>query len=639
MPYTNPDQESYRKVVHLSPDGKVIADANGIILEWNQAMEEFSGIPASEAVGSFLWDMQIQMVPTAESSPELKNKIRDAFHEMQKETSQHYNRVIRHNVVTRKGEIKVAEESVYLIQTSDKPLFFGSIRDITERVKAEEALRLSEERFRAIANYSGSLEALFDQNGKLEWVNDFSLEIIGFTPEEIFQHPELRCRPSGHADWIPIQELIVSTLPKAPFGQMEIELVHKKGHLIWLSVSWRMLENKFGELIGFRASGQDITARKEYEEELRKSRERYDHLVSGIPIGVFILRINEGSPAVFEYMSEPMRQLVGLDNLLTDIPISAYFDLILPECRPRFEEAYQHSISQFQPFDWSGGITLNGKVRFFRIKSMPEKSNEAEWRWNGILIDITDQIESNRALEAKNKELLNALSEKDKFFSIIAHDLKNPFNAFLGLTRIMVDDFSSLSRDELHEFVDAMSASASKLHELLENLLEWSRVQRNVIPFDPQVYPFREIISDTSLLPVFEQAEAKGIFLDINYPKDLLVYGDFHMLGSCLRNLISNAVKFTNRKGHVVISAERYHAGEIRISVKDEGIGMKPEMISKLFKLNEQVSRPGTEGESSTGLGLILVHDFMQRHQGRIEVDSTPEKGSKFSLILPKVPD
>jgi PAS domain S-box-containing protein len=258
----------------------------------------------------------------------------------------------------------------------------------------------------------------------------------------------------------------------------------------------------------------------------------------------------------------------------------------------------------------------------------------------------TSLFEKNSLIEelsATQEKLEKINSEKDKFFSIIAHDLKSPFSGFLGLTKIMAEDIQNLSMRDMQEFSKSMQDSATNLYKLLENLLEWARMKRGVTVFNP----------DTCMLPFMvkqvldiqlEVAKQKQIEFINNVANDITVIADESMLNTVLRNLISNALKFTPRGGIIEVGATvqpsedlKRSEGSAVIYVKDSGIGMSADTKSNLFKLDAKVSRPGTEDEPSTGLGLILCKEFIEKHGGKIWVESEEGKGSTFYFSLPKI--
>jgi signal transduction histidine kinase len=248
--------------------------------------------------------------------------------------------------------------------------------------------------------------------------------------------------------------------------------------------------------------------------------------------------------------------------------------------------------------------------------------------------DITEKKQEEERMKFKNEELLNLNAEKDKFFSIVAHDLRSPFNSFLGLTQIMAEDLQSLSMSQIQNIAMSMSKSANNLYALLENLLAWSRLQRGLTSFDPKSFMLMSKISE-SLDLVSEMAHRKGIETYINIQEDLVVFADQNMLESTIRNVALNAVKFTNKGGKITISARSASRNSIEISVKDTGIGMSREILDKLFRIDEHISRVGTEGEASTGLGLLLSKEFIEKHGGRIWVESEEGKGSIFYFTFP----
>jgi PAS domain S-box-containing protein len=247
--------------------------------------------------------------------------------------------------------------------------------------------------------------------------------------------------------------------------------------------------------------------------------------------------------------------------------------------------------------------------------------------------DIIDRKNIEELILQKNEELIKVNAEKDKFFSIIAHDLRSPFNAFLGFTQMMADELNNMSLTEVQKISNSLRNSATNLFQLLENLLEWSRFQRGVTMFNPETI-FLKNITTEKIQTVLELANKKDIEIELNIPENLTAYADINMFGSIIRNLIYNAIKFSFRNGKIKLSAKQNEEGFIEFSVIDYGIGMTDEIINNLFCLNEKSKRSGTEGETSTGLGLIICKEFIEKHDGIILVNSSLDTGTSFMFTL-----
>lgn len=236
-------------------------------------------------------------------------------------------------------------------------------------------------------------------------------------------------------------------------------------------------------------------------------------------------------------------------------------------------------------------------------------------------------------IERYTEELKQLNATKDKFFSIIAHDLKNPFITILGFSELLLADYYDLTDDEKLYYIQEMKKSSENSHILLQNLLQWSRSQTGFIEFHPQnVNLANIIIQNIELLKA--TAEKKDIALLYSMDSNISVYADIDMINTVIRNLISNAVKFTPRHGRISISALR--AGNmINIAVEDSGVGMDSEAIARLFKLDAGRSTEGTERETGSGLGLILCKEFVKKNGGDIWVESRINEGSKFTFSVP----
>jgi signal transduction histidine kinase len=263
------------------------------------------------------------------------------------------------------------------------------------------------------------------------------------------------------------------------------------------------------------------------------------------------------------------------------------------------------------------------------------------YRWKAKHSELL--VEKNIKISELNSQLSELNKSKDKFFTLIAHDLKSPLTGILGLTKILSDELSSLSNDELKEFSKCLKDSAENLNNLLENLLDWSRMQRGLISFEPEVCDLHLIV-ENNILVLNDYLKQKEILVINNIPMNLHVYADIQMLNAVLRNLISNSLKFSYRKGRVEIGietiinkkeiTESHNSNEVIIYIKDYGIGIPDKLLKKLFSIDEKVSQPGTEGEPSTGLGLHLSKDFIEKHNGRIWAVSKVGMGSTFYFSI-----
>ncbi len=237
--------------------------------------------------------------------------------------------------------------------------------------------------------------------------------------------------------------------------------------------------------------------------------------------------------------------------------------------------------------------------------------------------------ETRKNFTHKLQELNNA---KDKFFSIISHDLKSPFNSILGFTEILKEQHSVLNKDELEQIFDALYNSTRKTYNLLNNLLQYSRFQTGLVDFNPIELNLLDVVEENLIL--FEGTMLKKqIKLTNKIKNDLLIYSDKEMLNSILRNLINNAIKFTRSGGEIYLDS-KIENDYVQISVKDNGVGMDNETCNNLFKMESKKSTLGTNKEEGTGFGLILVKEFVERNGGQIFVKSQLEKGSEFSFTL-----
>lgn len=238
-------------------------------------------------------------------------------------------------------------------------------------------------------------------------------------------------------------------------------------------------------------------------------------------------------------------------------------------------------------------------------------------------------------LERTRLALCELNATKDKFFSIISHDLRGSFASILSLTGLMADDSYDLSSDDFRNFTLSVHKTAKSTCDLLQNLLEWSRLQKGAITYNPELINLKDFIGDCDESVRFA-AVKKMISLEVNIPEGLTVQADVNMFQTIMRNLVMNAIKFTSSGGKVEVEARLSYENVILFSVKDSGIGMSKQILENLFRIDVNVSRQGTDSEPSTGLGLILCKEFVDKHGGQIWAESEVGKGSTFYFTLAK---
>jgi two-component system sensor histidine kinase/response regulator len=285
------------------------------------------------------------------------------------------------------------------------------------------------------------------------------------------------------------------------------------------------------------------------------------------------------------------------------------------------------------------GLEINhgGKKRQIRVEaekvvSFMLNTYQAAINRNNELIQTQEEL---RKLNGRLESLLKDRTTKLKFFSIIAHDLRSPFQGLLNITEMMSDTNENFTVTELTEFSKSLNQTANNLYQLLGNLLEWAMIQKGSLSFSPQEFSLSVPVLQILKL-INERVLQKGISVVVEVPDNQKLYADVRMIGAILRNLLSNAVKFTNRGGIVCVKSKNIENEMIEISVSDTGIGMSESILKKLFKINENVGSTGTDGELSNGLGLILCKEFVDIQKGKIWVESKPGQGSTFFFTIPE---
>jgi PAS domain S-box-containing protein len=542
---------------------------------------------------------------------------------------------------------------------------FGISRDITSNKKAEEELESERIMLRTLIDnmpdriYAKDLNSRFIVSNK-SLINRLGKsdksEIIGKSDFDLMSHDQAEIYYKNE------QEVIRTGVPLI---NHEESMVIASGQRKWSLTSKVPLYDNKGSIIGIVGMGRDITELKRKEIEAQVLFE----ITEGITITDNLdelLKLIHLSLAKVVYAENCFVALHDNKSGLFSFPY--FVDKIDPTPEPTLMgkscTAYVFSTNEpllltQEKFDMLSsrnevelvgsnspswiGVPLNTPSSTIGVMVLQhyEKDNvysETDLKFlssvgSQIAIAI-DRKRSEEEIRLKN-ELLQALNlEKDKFFSILAHDLRGPLSAFVAATEILADEIGSMSLVEIQEITAAMKKSATSIYGLLENLLEWSRLRRGGMNFIPQQISLKDAaIGCTKVLS--ESAVKKNIELIVSIPDDIEVLADIHMLDSVFRNLVSNAIKFTKTGGKVNIEGTRKNDNSVEVKIIDSGIGMAPDLVSRLFQINEKTSRPGTDGEVSTGLGLLLCKEFIEKHNGTLVVESEVGSGTTFTFWLP----
>lgn len=297
-------------------------------------------------------------------------------------------------------------------------------------------------------------------------------------------------------------------------------------------------------------------------------------------------------------------------------------------------------------------LVLSGKFYTYRLKRKNDKLEsliskrlqEIKNQKSEIENQLKDIEEISRKLqfsldqnEEQKKELQDLLSTKDRFFSIISHDLRGPLNSLTAFSSLIINHIEQLSKEDIVEMAEELDKSVKNLGILIDNLLTWSQSQTGNIQYNPTSLKLREMVHET-IEVLGNSARKKNILLNNAIEDDYMIYADYNSVSSVIRNLVSNAIKFNNPAGFVKISAE--DADEHwKLIIQDNGVGMSTEVVSQLFNVGSKLSTSGTADERGTGLGLILSKEFVEANRGKIEIESVEGKGSTFKIYLPKYRD
>lgn len=516
---------------------------------------------------------------------------------------------------------------------------FGIAHDITERKHAEELLKEEEYKYRILTESMKDVVWTLDPKTlRFIYVSPSVQRLRGFTPEEVIANPiDAVLRPDMLAYLTKQLEANLETYNytdgENPIYQSnEFEQSCKDGSWVWTEVITNLYHNEKNGQIEILGVSRDISERKKAEQEIQKISQHYQTIIEKAPDGIALL----DAGGRFKSVSNSGRKMFGLDQTdVTQINPAENthpedLEMVLTELGKIFEDPTYVPTVQYR----FGDHKENWKwieTTFSNLLSDPNvESIVLNFR------DISERKKAEGLVKIKNEELEKINAEKDKFFSIIAHDLRSPFNGFLGLTQIMAEELADMTLADIQKIATSMRNSASNLFSLLENLLEWSRMQRGLIYFKPELLTLYPLIDD-SISIVLEPARSKGIEINILVPKGMQIFADNNMFKTIIRNIVSNAVKFTPRGGKVSVFAKHTNDNCVEICVQDTGIGMNGEMLEDLFKLGLSTSRKGTAGEPSTGLGLFLCKDFVEKHGGKIWTESEEGKGSKFCFSLPLI--
>ena len=643
----------YRSVFNHSPMGIFHFNTSGIITDCNEKFANIIGPPREQLIGFNL----LKQLENKKIVKEIKRTLEIGIGYFEDE----YKSVLSKKatpIIVRLNAIYDKEDRIISA--------VGLVEDITERKEAEKAA--SEQNF-ILENMN---DFIYRQNvdGTFAYLSPGISKIVGFLPEEWETHFSnvITDNPINQAVINNTEDTLLRGIVHPPY---EVEVYHKNGSRVMLEASEIPIV-EFGKVVGLIGIGRDITEKKK-SEKLQKALYRISEEAQKIsttdkfykalhiiikelmPAKNFYLAIHDTDEGMIsfpyfidEYDAPPPPQLFG--NGLTEFVLKTKKSQILTEVRYKeLQKNKEVELGESGKFSkiWVG-IYLEFEDNHKGVLAIQDYENETAYNNEDLkvlqfvseqIVKVLNKEYAEDKLRKYVKELFSAKEElelinsnKDRFFSIIAHDLRSPFIALMGISEMISEDMDSMSVGEVKEMTGAIYHSAQNLNKLIENLLNWSHLQMGTFKVSPKIINLKEIsVNVVNILQL--SAKEKNITIQDNIA-EISLFADEDCAKTILRNLVNNAIKFTERGGEIKLSS-KLNKELVEIIVEDNGVGIREEVLGKLFSITEKISEEGTEKEVGTGLGLILCKELVEKNNGKIWVESELGRGSKFVFTLP----
>ena len=674
-------QVLFRLVWENSIMGMRLTDEQGTILMVNNAFCQLVGNNKNELVGK-----PLSVIYSKEKRFDVEKKHMERF---RYRTVKPY---VEHEFILWNNEKKwFGVTNTFLEIDKNVTYLLGIFRDITEIKSSEEALIESEKRFRLL--FENSAESLCIMSERFEECNEKMCELFGCSREEIVGHLPWEFSPVHQPDGRESRESALEKINAALNGSPQyFYWQHKKKDNTLIDVEVSLKKFQMGDKKLIQATLHDITERIRFEKiqnALYKISEAvnttddiqtlyakiHEVIKSLMSAGNFYIALYDDTAGLisfpyfkdeYDFPPEPRKLKKGL----TEYVLKNGRNMIITAAQD--EELRKQGILELigrGAAIWLGvSLKLEGKT--IGVMAVQDYKNENAYgesekqilefvseqialaidrkKTAGELISYTRQLKANKdlleeramqltrlnkQLEVSEKKLIEMNTSKDKLFSIIAHDLKSPFQPLIGMSGILANEEEILSEEEKIKFKKDIYTAIKSQYKLLENLLDWSRLQTGRLEFNPvKLNLFEKVDEVLKILNV--NALNKNIGIKNNINDSINVTADEYMLHSIFQNLIYNAIKFTNQGGNVTLTANEL-GKHVEIEIADNGIGMSAEDIQKIFRLDVQHSTLGTSKEKGTGLGLMICKEMINKNGGDIKIESILGEGSRFIFTLP----
>jgi PAS domain S-box-containing protein len=593
--------------LNMHTDMAFVIDSNYKVLEVNDMVCTSLGLSLGEIQQRNCFDVIHGCDAPCDECNSLLNKLKIPLH------TEFFNKKL-----SRWFQMKL---SPIQLTGNDESYYVAILHDITELKKTQELLENEKDNFQLLIDKQSDLLVKVDAQGKFLFVNSPYCKLFGKNQDELLGSAFM---PLVHEEDRKATEDAMQNLQKPPYtAYMEQRALTAHG---WRWLAWNdsaLLDNEgnIKEIIGV---GRDITEQKEYEIALKRSESKFRVITQNPYIGIVwaslhgdIIDCNEAFCNMVQYSKS---ELTGI----------SYTKITVPEDL-QTERRHVDNL-------------VTGKIKYYNIdKRYIRKDSQVIWvnitvstnkddKGNisnliGIIQEISEKVEYREQLQESN-------DTKDKFFSILAHDLKNPMAQLVSYSELLQNEAIKNKNEQISKYAEVISRSSNRINDMLDELLIWSRAQMGKIVLNPQPINILMLIEKNVHL-LREMTDNKGIKIKIASNVNKNVFADLESVNIVLRNLLTNAIKFTPNEGVITVKTSLKTPHQLLIEIEDSGVGITAEKLESIFSLNSDDSTTGTKSEKGTGLGLNLCKEFVELNKGQIGARSELCEGSTFYFTLP----